>query len=176
MSNYNLPGYGDMCLCGSYGACRCQPEPDPEVLYDEAYERGYDACEADGPDAHPLACWPSDEPEAAMARDWRRLASGGSIIGVDGRRFYGSNWFNVHGAWRLRGCYGSNPFRGEPCPEAYLQGFEDAACGLSSAVRAPEHHRLFAEALDAYEPEPVLYDEPIGPWPLATETKDWMTF
>ena len=171
----SLPGYGDMCFCGSYGPCHCPPEPDPEILYQEAYERGYDACLADGPDNHPLACWPDDPVSAAVARDWRRLVSGQSIVGIDGRRFYGSHWFNVTRAWATRGLYGLDPFRREPSPADYLAGFEDAMAGLPSAVADPERHRICAAALDAYEPAPVLYDEPIGPWPEA-DTEDWMPF
>jgi len=176
MSNYNLPGPGDQCVCGSYGACRCQPEPDPDILFDEAYERGYDACQADGPDNHPLACWPSNHLDVAVARDWRRLVSGGSIVGIDGRRFYGSHWFNAPRAWALRGLYGLDPFRREPCPEGYLLGFEDAACGLPNAVCDPERHRLFAAALEAYEPTPDLYNEPPGPWPEPDPVEGWLPF
>ena len=176
MSNYTLPGYGDMCLCGSYGACRCQPEPDPDTLFDEAYERGFAAFADEGPDNHPLACWPENDVDAAVARDWRRLVAGQSIVGVDGRRFYGSHWFNVPRPWQLRGLYGFDPFRREPCPEAFLLGFESAMAGLPSAVGDPERHRACAAALEAYEPEPVLYDWPIGPMPAPVESDDWLPF
>lgn len=176
MSSYSLPGYGDVCPCGSYGPCRCPPEPDPEVLFDEAYERGYDACLSNGPDDHPFACSPTDPASAAVARDWRRLASGYSVVGVDGRRFYGSTWFNAPRAWALLGLYGFDPFRGEPCPGGYLAGFEDAMAGLPSAVADPDRHRAFAAALDAYEPEPDLYDRPLGPWPAPVEVDSDLPF
>ena len=172
----DLPGPGDQCHCGSYYACYCGPEPNPEDTFDEAYERGYQACADDGPDDHPLACWPENYVDAAVARDWRRLVSGRSVVGVDGRRFYGSNWFNVPRAWRLRGLYGLDPFRREPCPEGFLAGFEDAMAGLPSAVAAPDRHRACAAALDAYEPGPVLYDRPIGPVPAPTEGEDRLPF
>lgn len=174
--NTTLPGPGDQCVCGSYYACRCVPEPDPEDLYDDAYERGYDACHADGPDDHPLACWPTDEAEAALARDWRRLVTGDFIVGIDGRRFYGSSWFNVRRAWALWGLYGIDPFRREPCPDGYLAGFEDAMAGLPSAVVDPVRHRICAAALDAYQPEPDLYDRPLGPWPEPAAVDDSMPF
>ncbi|WP_412062116.1 hypothetical protein [Rubrivirga sp. IMCC45206] len=176
MSYHTIPGPGDQCHCGSYYACRCQPEPDPDVLFDEAYQRGHDACMSDGADNHPLACWPSTPADAALARDWRRLVAGHSIVGIDGRRFYSSHWFNVLRPWQHRGLYGFDPFRREPCPEGYLAGFEDAMAGLPSAVDDPERHRAFAAALDAYEPEPVLYDWPIGPMPAPAEDDDWMPF
>ena len=172
----SLPGPGDQCLCGSYYACRCRPDPDPDALYDEAYDRGYDACLEGGYDNHPLACWPSDAAEAALARDWRRLATGGSVVGTDGRRFYGSNWFNVPGAWRHWGPYGHSPLRGEPCPEGYLQGFDDAGAGLPSAVADPERHAACAAALDAYEEPPDLYDEALGPGPAPSEVESSLPF
>ena len=168
MNDFNLPGPGDQCVCRSYYACYCRPEPDPQDLFDEAYERGYDACLTDGADDHPLACWPENHVD--------------SVVGIDGRRFYGSNWFSVPRAWRLRGLYGLDPFRREPCPEGYVAGFEDAMCGLPSAVADPERHRACAAALDAYEPEPDrcrsvdLYDRPLGPWPVPTEVEDWLPF
>ena len=138
MSYHSLPGPGDFCPGCNRLLCRCRPEPDPDALYDEAYDRGYDACLQDGYDNHPLATWPSDEAEAAMANDWVRLVSGGSLVGIDGRRFYGSNWFNVPGAWRHWGPYGRDPFRGEPCPEGYLAGFDDAGAGRAPVTTCSE--------------------------------------
>ena len=176
MNSYNLPGYGDICLCGSDGPCRCLPDPDPEVLYQEAYERGYDACLSDGPDNHPLACWPGDPVSAAVARDWRRLASGQSIVGIDGRRFYGSHWFNAPRAWSLRGLYGLDPFHREPYPADFLAGFEDAMAGLPSAVTDPERHRVCAAALAVYEPAPAFYDRTIGPVSAPTEVDSDLPF
>ena len=170
----HLPGVGDVCLCGRYGPCRCAPEPDPGAFHDAAYERGYAACEA-GED-HPLACWPRDPVSAAVARDWRRLASGGSVVGVDGRRFYGSHWFGAPGAWRLRGLYGFDPFRREPCPEDYLAGFEDAMAGLPSAVTDPERHRACAARLDAYEPTLDLDESASGSTPVSAESDDGLPF
>ena len=113
---------------------------------------------------------------AAVARDWRRLVSGQSIVGIDGRRFYGSHWSNAPRAWANRGLYGLDPFRREPCSEGYLAGFEDAMAGLPSAVADPDRHRAFAAALDAYEPEPDLYDETLGPWPAPAEVDSDLPF
>ncbi len=60
--------------------------------------------------------------------------------------------------------------------DEYLAGYDDAGAGLPSAVEDPEHHQAFAAALDAYEPEPVLYDWPIGPMPAPAEDDDWLPF
>ncbi|PAP77251.1 hypothetical protein [Rubrivirga marina] len=52
-----LPGYGDACLCGSYGPCRCAPGPDVDAYYEASYEAGYDHCLADGYSERPLTEW-----------------------------------------------------------------------------------------------------------------------
>ena len=155
--SYFCPG------CNTCLGCTCPPPGWEDERYEEAYERGYEACLSDGYDAHPLACWPCDEADAAMASDWLRLVTGAAVRGVDGRRFYGSNWFNVPGAYRRRGPYGHDPLRGEPCPEGYLAGWDDCGAGLPPAVSDPERHAVCAAALDDYEPVPDLDDALAGP-------------
>ena len=171
-NSYFCPG------CNTLLGCTCPPPGYEEALYDEAYERGYEACQTDGYDNHPLACWPSNEAEAAMARDWVRLVSGGSICGTDGRRFYASNWFNVPGAYRYWGLYGHDPLRGEPCRDGYLAGWDDCGAGLPSAVSDPERYAACVAALDDYEPVPDLYDAFVGPTraPVRADVEDGLPF
>lgn len=173
MSNYNLPGYGDMCLCGSYGACRCQPEPDVDGYYQQSYQAGYEACQADGYDERPMTEW--------IYRTGCRYIS---EAGPDGRprlvhvmtelRFAEFTWrrFNAtEGAYRrwFERQYGFDL-------QYYLYGYDDAGAGLPSELDDPDRNRAFAEALDALEPEPDLYDEPLGPWPAPSPVEDWMPF
>ena len=167
--NHSLPGPGDFCVCGHL-VCRCAPEPDPEDLFEEAYQRGYDACEADGYGNHPLY-WPSVSTgaEDALARNWRRLCMGGTITDTKGRKVYSSNVFNARPRpwpWPFR----YNPLLGEQDAESFLMGWDDAGAGLPSAVRDPEAHAVHAAAMDACEPwalyrQPDLSDTPLGPWP-----------
>lgn len=153
--------------------CTCPPPGYEDHLADEAYRRGYEACVAGGYGEHPLF-WPvvTDEAEAALARDWRRLCTGGTISATDGRRVYGSHVFNAWPRpwpWPYRG----NPLTGEPEPESYLAGWDDAGAGMPSAVDEPEAHAVHAAALDACEPwalrrRPDVSDVPFGPWPVAS--------
>ena len=131
--------------------CACSPPLNEEALYDEHYARGYEACQTDGYDNHPLACRASNEPDAALARDWMRLVSGGSLLGIDGKRFYGSHWFRSPTRGRDRGLFGHHPLRDDLWPEATLAGWDDAGAGLSSAVDEPERHAICAAQLNDYE-------------------------
>ena len=150
-------------------SCACPPPLDEDALYAEHYAYGYDACLADGYDNHPFACWPADEAEAAMARDWLRLVTGGSVRGVDGKPFYASHWFRSRTRWRDRGIYGYDSLRSTPWPEATLVGWDDAGAGLPSAVDEPEHYAICAAALDRYERTLDLSSEMLAPCPLASD-------
>ncbi|HIF20706.1 MAG TPA: hypothetical protein EYQ27_02085 [Gemmatimonadetes bacterium] len=154
--------------------CACPPPGYEDHAADEAYQRGYAACVTDGYGEHPLF-WPvaSGEAEAALALDWRRLCTGGTLTDTDGCRVYGSTVFNARPRpwpWPYR----SNPLTGEPDPETYLVGWDDAGAGLPSAVDDPEAHAVHAAALDACEPwalcrQPDLSGVPLGPWPARRE-------
>ena len=146
-------------------SCACPPPPDEDDFYAEHYAYGYDACLADGYDNHPLACWPTGEAEAAVARDWLRLVTGGSVRGIDGKPFCRSAWFHSPTRWRDRGIYGYDALRSFPWPEATLAGWDDCGAGLPSAVDEPERYAVCAAALDRYEPVPDLHDDPLGPQP-----------
>lgn len=161
--------------CNTLFGCTCPPPGYEDSLSEEAYQRGYEACEADGYDNHPLNVWPTDDGEAALARDWRHLCTGGTIADTTGRRLYSSNVFHYsRRTWPWP--YRYNPLRAEPDPEAYLMGWDDCGAGLPSAVRDPDEHAIHAAALDACEPWaleqlPDIYDGPDGPWPARAETE-----
>ena len=173
---YNsLPCPTDFCPGCNRTRCACPPPGYEDYLYAEAYQRGYDACEADGYDEHPLNVWPADEAEAALARDWRRLCTGGHVTSTEGRRIYGSTVFNARPRpWPWPYLY--NPLAGERDTEAYLAGWDDCGAGLPSAVRDPEEHAVHAAAIDACEPwaleqRPDVYDGPLGPWPMPAKAE-----
>ncbi len=168
--NSTLPGPGDQCFCGSYGACRCQPEPDVEQHYEDSYQAGFEACQADGYSERPMTIWIYQTwHRARWCTEARRL-----VYTMTTKRFSELTWRHQHasaaayGRWFERS-YGFNL-------ESYVAGYDDAGAGLPSEVSDPERHRIYAEAMDAFEPRPVLYDQPIGPMPVPAETDDWMPF
>lgn len=116
----------------------------------------------------------SSEAEAALARDWRRLCTGGTLTDTRGRRVYGSHVFNARPhpwPWPFR----TNPLTAEPDRESYLAGWDDAGAGLPSVVDEPEAHALHAAALDTCEPwslrrQPDISEVPLGPLPAPAET------
>ena len=170
MNDFNLPGPGDQCLCGSYYGCRCQPEPDVDPHYEDSYQAGYEACLADGYAERPMTEWVyATWHRGRWSTDARRVVYAMTTV-----RFGELTWRHQHadadayGRWFERG-YGHDL-------ESYLAGYDDAGAGLPSAASDPERHRIYAEALDASEPEPVLYDWPIGPVPAPDETGDWLPF
>ncbi|PAP76367.1 hypothetical protein [Rubrivirga marina] len=173
MSSYNLPGYGDACLCGSYGPCRCPPEPDADAYHQASYEAGYGHCTADGYDERPLTEW--------VYRTGYRVRYD---RGPDGRprathvmtalRFAAFTWRHGHRSEAAYSVWFERQYRFDLA--SYLMGYDDAGAGLPSAVDDPERHRLCAEALDAYEPMPDLYDERLGPWPAPAEVDDGLPF
>ncbi len=170
MSNYSLPGYGDMCLCGSYGACRCQPEPDADQHYEDSYQAGYEACEADGYSERPMTEWiyPTWH-RARWSTQVRRL-----VHTMTELRYAEFTWRHSHTSAAAYGRWFEKSYGFDL--DSYLAGYDDAGAGLPSAVADPERHRIYAEALDALEPEPVLCDGHTGPMPAPTETEDWMPF
>ncbi|MEL6615215.1 MAG: hypothetical protein AAFQ43_05730 [Bacteroidota bacterium] len=169
-----LPCPSDYCAGCNRIRCQCPPPGYEEHVRDEAYERGYSACLADGYSEHPLY-WMSvsSEAEAALARVWRHLCTGGRIIDTNGRRVYGSHVFGARPRpwpWPFR----SNPLTSEPDPESFLEGWDDAGAGMPSAIQDPDAHAVHAKALDDYEPwalhrQPDISDIPFGPWPAPSE-------
>jgi len=167
ISNY-CPG------CNEYCRCRCgQIEAAHTAHRDESYAAGYEACLADGYCERPMTEW--------VYRSGTRHVH---EAGPDGRRrlvrlmvpvyFAELTWrrYNrTETAYRLwfERTYGYDL-------ADYLAGYDDAGAGLPSAVEDPERHRLCAEALDALEPEPDLYDRPLGPWPAPAPVEEWLPF
>ena len=167
VSNY-CPG------CGDYLSCRCgQVEAAHAAHRDDSYTAGYDAAQADGYDQRPMAEWVyrsdvrhtyEDGPDGRRRLVRRRVPV--YFAELTWRRYNATEgayrrWFEREYVWDL---------------ESYLEGYDDAGAGLPSAVGDPERHRLCAEALDAYEPEPDLYDRPLGPWPAPAPVEDGMPF
>ncbi len=60
--------------------------------------------------------------------------------------------------------------------ESYLHGYDDAGadCPVGSlrSRAAPD----LREAMDAFEPAPLLYEFAIGPMPVPDESADWLPF
>lgn len=164
--------------CNTCLGCTCPPPGYEDALWEEAYERGYEACQADGYGEHPLY-WVSvtDEAEAALCRDWRHLCMGGSLTDTRGQRFYGSNVFN---AWPKRWPwpFRSNPLTGEIDPEAYLMGWDDAGTGLPSVVSDPDAYAVSVRCLEEWGFLADLYRDPIGPLEVEERcgNEDWLPF
>lgn len=168
--SHSLPGYGDRCLCGSYYGCHCPPEPDVDGYLDASYVAGFDACAADGYDDRPLAEY--------IYKTYHRVrwstAERRLVYAMTDERFAEFTWRHAHRdgvayAWWFGREHGHDL-------SEYLAGYDDCGAGLPCAVREPEQHRLYAEALDALADEPDLYDEPLGPWPSSAEVEDWLPF
>ena len=82
------------------------------------------------------------------------------------RRHHASLW--AYGRWFERQ-YGFDL-------EGYLAGYDDAGCGLPSAVADPEAHARAEAALDAYEPVPEIDAEAVEPSAEMVWDDDWMPF
>ena len=170
MSNYDLPGYGDMCLCGRYYGCRCQPEPEFDRHWEDSYQAGHEACLADGYSERPGNEWVyATHHRAAWSTTERRL-----VYAMTTARFSEFTWRHGHASAAAYGRWFERSYGHDL--DGYLSGYDDAGAGLPDAVSDPERHRVCAAALDAYEPEPLLYDWPIGPMPALTETDDGLPF
>jgi len=173
MNYCNLPGPGDQCLCGSYYACRCAPEPNDDAYYEASYEAGYDHCLADGYDEGPLTEW--------VYRSGYRIRY---VPDADGRRqavhvmtplrFAELTWRHGHASEAAYAVWFERQYGFDLA--SYLAGYDDAGAGLPSAVSDPDRHAACAEALDACEPPPDLSDERLGPWPARVEVDDWLPF
>ncbi|MEL6616217.1 MAG: hypothetical protein AAFQ43_10790 [Bacteroidota bacterium] len=154
----SLPGPGDFCHGCNRLLCRCLPEPDPEVYYQEAYEAGYEACLADGYAERPMTEWIYATGQRATwdaeAKVFRYCMTPLRFTEWTWRHRHASVW--AYARWFERQ-YGHDL-------EAYLVGFDDAGAGLPSEVADPEAHARAAAALDDYRPLP----EPDRlPWPRA---------
>ncbi|MEM0960915.1 MAG: hypothetical protein AAGK21_00070 [Bacteroidota bacterium] len=168
-----MPGPGDFCHGCNRLLCRCLPEPDPEMFYEEAYQAGYEACLADGYSERPMTEWIYVTGQRAT---WDAEARGFRYV-MTPLRFAELTWrhrFTSAGAyaqWFERQV-------GHDL-EAYLAGFDDAGAGLPSEVTDPEHHARCEDALDGYgplpetpEPSPDLAD----PACAVVHDDDWLPF
>ena len=170
MSNYTtLLGPGDQCVCGAYHGCRCRPEPEFDRHWQGSYQAGYEACEADGYSERPLAEWVYRTFHRARWCPTERRV----VYAMTAERYGELTWRRHH---RTEAAY-ARWFERQYGFDlgAYLAGYDDAGAGLPSAVADPERHALLAAALDAYEPMPDLYEEPVGPWSLA-DVEDGLPF
>lgn len=160
--------------CGEYLGCRCgQIEAAYEAHSEASYTAGYEACLADGYDERPMTEWvyrsgtrhvheagPDGRPRLV------RLMVPVYFAELTWRRYNASE--TVYRLWFER-TYGYDL-------EDYLAGYDDKGAGLPSAVEDPERHRLCAEALDALEPEPDLFDRPLGSSLAPAPLEDWLPF
>ena len=174
-------GPGDFCHGCNRFLCRCLPEPDPEIFYQEAYEAGYEACLADGYSERPMTEW------VYLTGSRAKWDVGAKCLRhhMTPLRFAELTWRCHHAsAWRYRQWferqYGHDL-------EAYLAGYDDAGAGLPSAARDPEAHARAEAALDAYR-SPQPSEEPLPNTPCACEgeeraltsegapSEDWLPF
>ena len=153
-----MPGPGDFCHGCNRLLCRCLPEPSAagdrrlDAHFEASYEAGYDACLADGYSERPMTEWIYRMGSRCV---WdaaaRRL-----VHHMVPLRFAELTWRHSHASvwsysrWFERQ-YGLDL-------DGYLAGFDDAGCGLPSAVRDPDAHAWAERALDAYGA--VLHDFP----------------
>ena len=173
MRYLTLPDPTDFCPGCARARCACPHPAHEDARHAAAYAAGHAAGLEGGYDDRPMTEWVYRTGHRVLYRP-----------GPDGRprlvyamtpiRFAAFSWrrFNrTGGAYRrwFEREYGHDL-------RAYLAGFDDAGAGLPSAVDDPECHAVSASALDAYGPEPLLYEWPAAPAPAWTEGDDGLPF
>ena len=140
--SYSLPDWGHFCPgCGRV-ACRCLPEHEYSGRYGRSYRAGYVDGVHDGLDQRPLT-------ESIYTSGSRVVYEGRRVVHVmTAIRFAEFTWRRSFASEAHYALWFTRTYGHDLTP--YLDGFDDACCGLPSAIDDPDGHAEASRMLDGY--------------------------